>query len=118
VAAGTYTITVTGSHGSNTSSTTITLTVTPAPGFSISFSPTPAALDHGRSGYATVATTNAGALYSAIALTLRGLPSGVTASSSTASIASPGTDSAQLNLTVPATAQTGAYPITVAGRAA
>jgi len=117
-AAGTYPITITGTPASGTAeTTTVNLTITaPVVGsFSISVSPSSGYLLRGRSGYAVVTTTITGSFDSSVALSATGVPSGVTASFSPASIAAPGSGSAHFNLTVARTAKTGTYPITITG---
>ena len=117
-AAGTYPITITGTPASSTAeTTTVNLTITaPVVGsFSISVSPSSGYLLRGRSGYAVVTTTITGSFNSSVALSATGVPSGVTASFSPASIAAPGSGSAHFNLTVARTAKTGTYPITITG---
>jgi kumamolisin len=117
VATGTYTITVSGTYGSTTETATVSLTVTApvAANFTISVSPTSGSLDQGQSGYAVVTTTVVGGFSSAIALSATGVPSGVTASFSPASIAAPGSGTSDFNLTVARNAKTGTYPITITG---
>ncbi len=118
VATGNYTITVSGVSGGTTETTTVSLTVTApvAANFTISVSPTSGSLDQGQSGYAVVTTTVVGGFSSAIALSATGVPSGVTASFSPASIAAPGSGTSDFNLTVTRTAKTGTYPITISGK--
>ncbi len=116
VAAGTYTITVKGAYGSTTSTTTFALTVTAvSASFNISVSPSAGYLLQGQSGYAVVTTTITGSFKSGVTLSATGVPPGVTASFSPASIASPGSGSADFILTVARTAKTGTYPITITG---
>ena len=62
-----------------------------------------------------VTTTVSGCVQLGVALSATGVPSGVTASFSPASIAAPGSGSAHFNLTVARTAKTGTYPITITG---
>jgi hypothetical protein len=83
--------------------------------FNLSVSPTSGYLLQGQSGYATVTTTLSGSFNAAIALSATGVPSGVTASFSPASIAAPGSGTAHFNLTVSKTAPAGTYPITITG---
>ena len=115
VATGTYPITVTGSGGGITHTTTVSLTVT-APGsgsLSVSVSPTSGYLYRGQSGYAVVTTTISGGFNSAVSFSVSGVPSGVNASFSPASIAAPGAGTSHLNLTVHYSAQRGTYPLTI-----
>ena len=113
-ATGTYPITVTGTAGSTVNSTTVNLTVT-APNFTISPSPTSVSAVQGNAGTSTITTAAVNGFSSAITLSASGLPTGVTAGFGTNPIASPGTGTSLLTLTVASTAATGTYPITVTG---
>ena len=115
VAAGTYNITVTGSGGNITHTTTVSLTVT-APGsgsLSVSVSPSSGYLYRGQSGYAVVTTSVSGGFNSAVALSVTGVPSRVTASFSPSSIAAPGGGTSDLNLSVSRYATRGTYSLTI-----
>ena len=111
VPGGTYPLVVTGSGGSLQNSVTLTLTVVP-PGFTLSSSAT-LAVAEANQGTVTVRTTATGGLASAIALSASGLPAGVTASFSPASISGSGTSSAVF--AVSATVPSGSYPLTISG---
>ena len=116
-ATGTSNITVTGTGGGVTQTTTISLTVTaaPTPAFTLSASPTTLSIVQGNSGSSTISTTVSGGFNNAVSLSASGLPTGVTASFSPASIAAPGSGSSTLTLSVASTATPGTSSITVTG---
>jgi kumamolisin len=117
VAAGTSTITVTGTGGGLMHTATISLTVTAAgtPAYTLTASPTAVSVVQGSSGSSTLTTAVSGGFDSAVALSASGLPTGVTAAFSPASIAAPGSGSSKLTLTVASTAAAGTSTITVTG---
>lgn len=88
---------------------------TPTPDFSLGRSPTSLSVKQGTSGTVSVSTSALNGFASAISLSASGLPSGVTASFSPASIASPGTGSSTLTLTASTTATAGTSTITITG---
>ena len=113
--AGTSNVTVTASGGGVTHTTTIALTVNAAaaPGFAISASPASLSVTHGASGVSTISTTVSGGFNSAVSLSASGLPTGVTASFSPASIAAPGGGATTLTLAVDSTAIVGTSTVTI-----
>jgi subtilase family serine protease len=115
-APGTYPITVTGTGGGVTQTTTVTLTVTgPTPNFTIGASPTSITVSRGSSGTSTITTTVSGGFNSAVGLSASGVPSGINASFSPASIAAPGNGTSTLTLTVSSRARRGTRTITITG---
>jgi uncharacterized membrane protein len=112
---GTANITITATGGSVTHTTTIALTVNSAatPDFTVSASPASVSVTQGTSGSSTISTTVSGGFNSAVSLSASGLPAGVTASFSPASIAAPGSGSSTLTLSASSTATTGTANITV-----
>lgn len=116
-AAGTYSITVTGTGGGLSESAKISLTVTAAatPAFTLTASPTAVSVAQGGSGTSTITAAVSGGFGSAIALSVSGVPTGITASFSPASIAAPGSGTSTLTLAVSSTAAAGSYTITVTG---
>jgi len=112
---GTVNVTVTATGGSVTHTTTIALTVNSAatPDFTLSASPASLSITQGTSGSSTVSTTVSGGFNSAVSLSASGLPAGVTASFSPASIAAPGSGSSTLTLSASSTATTGTVNVTV-----
>jgi hypothetical protein len=85
----------------------------PTPDFSLTRSPTSLSVKQGTAGTVSVSTSALNGFASAISLSASGLPAGVTASFSPASIASPGTGSSTLTLTASSTATTGASTVTI-----
>jgi len=75
----------------------------------------PQSIIQGSAGSATVTTAVSGGFNAAVALSVTGLPAGVAASFSPASIAAPGSGSSTLTLTVSAGAVAGSFTVTVTG---
>jgi subtilase family serine protease len=73
-------------------------------------------VSQGQTSTAAVKTTTGG-ISSAVALTASGMPTGVTASFSAATIASPGSGTTTLNIAATSTATPGNYTLTVTGTA-
>jgi hypothetical protein len=88
---------------------------TPTPDFSLTRSPTSLSVKQGTAGTVSVSTSALNGFASAISLSASGLPAGVTASFSPASIASPGTGSSTLTLTASSTATAGTSTVTITG---
>jgi len=107
-AAGTSTVTVTGTSGSLTHTTTIALSVSAAaaPDFALSASPNSLSIADGSSGTSTITVTPQNGFTGTVALTASGLPTGVTASFSTAHV---------LTLSASSTAAAGTSSVTVTG---
>jgi hypothetical protein len=95
-----------------TKTQTISLTVI-VPSFSLTANATSATVTAGSSTAITYSTAVINGFKSAITLSVTGLPTGVTAKFSPASIASPGTGSSTLTLTAVAGKVAGAYALTV-----
>ncbi|HKF20948.1 MAG TPA: alkaline phosphatase family protein, partial [Candidatus Angelobacter sp.] len=112
---GTATVTVTATGGGVTHTAAITLTVTSAatPDFAVSASPSSVSVAQAGSSSSTVSTTVSGGFNAAVSLSASGLPSGVTASFSPASIAAPGSGSSTLTFSASSTATTGTSNVTV-----
>jgi len=85
----------------------------PAPGFSLSASPGSITVKQGASGSSVITSTVYGGFDSAVTLTASGLPTGVTAGFSPASIT--GTGTSTLTLSVATSTVAGNYTITVTG---
>lgn len=84
---GSFVVTITGASGTLTATASISLTVHSAPGFTLTPSPTSLILPPGSNGTVTVCVTDTGGFSGSVALSVSGLPAGVTvtiASSSTA----------------------------------
>jgi len=116
-AAGAYTITITGSGGGlkDTASVSLTVTSSGTPGFSLSASPASLTVAPASSGTSSITAAITGGFNSAIALSASGLPSGVTASFSPASIPAPGSGSSTLTLSASSSTVAGSYTITITG---
>ncbi|HXA85216.1 MAG TPA: alkaline phosphatase family protein [Candidatus Dormibacteraeota bacterium] len=112
---GTSNITVTASGGGVTHTALIALTISPAaaPNFTVSASPASLSVIHGSSGSTTISTSVSGGFNSAVSLSASGLPTGVTASFSPASIAAPGGGNSTLTFNVGSTAISGTSTVTV-----
>jgi hypothetical protein len=85
----------------------------PAPDFSLSTSPASRSVAQGTTGTVSVSTSALNGFASSISLSASGLPSGVTAAFSPASIASPGTGSSTLTFTASTTAAVGTSTVTI-----
>jgi len=110
-ATGTATITITGTSGSLSASATLSLTVNVPPGFTVGASPNSLTLAPGASGSSTIAITDQGGFNGSVALSVSGLPSGVTASFNPSST----TGSSVLTLSASSTATTGTASVTITG---
>jgi hypothetical protein len=120
-ALGTYTLTVTGTGSSASHSTTVSVTVssqTPPPpaDFTLAVSPSSASVAAGSSTSYTVSTTAVNGSTQAIALSVSGLPSGVTGSFSPATVTAGG--SSTLTVSAASTAAAGATTFSVTGTSA
>jgi subtilase family serine protease len=112
-AAGNSTITITGTSGGVSHTATIALTIT-APNFTLTPNATSSTLTAGTPSTLTFTTAAQTGFSAAVALTISGLPKGVTAAFSPASIASPGNGSSTLTFTGAASAVTaGSATVTV-----
>ncbi|HMF90248.1 MAG TPA: hypothetical protein VKL40_06370 [Candidatus Angelobacter sp.] len=86
---------------------------TQTPAFSLSASPTTVSVAQGGTKTTTISTTVSGGFNSAISLSATGLPAGVTAAFSPASIAAPGSGSSTLTFTASSTATIGSSTVTI-----
>jgi len=112
-AAGAAAITVTGTSGSISRSASVNLTVNSlTPDFSLAASPSALTVNRGASGTSTIAIGRVNAFTGSVALTVSGLPTGVTAAFSPASATGA---SSVLTLSASATATTGAATLTITG---
>jgi uncharacterized membrane protein len=107
------TVMITGASGTLSATTPITLTVNaPAvPNFSLSASSTTVALNQGATATDTITVTPSGGFNSSVALSVSGVPAGVTASLNPASTNGTST----LTFTASSTATTGTSSVTVTG---
>ena len=110
---GTYSLTVTGTGSSATHVTTVSLTVT-GNDFTIGASPASVAVARGSSAKTTISLApTGGSSAQTVALSASGLPAGVTAGFSPASVT--GTGASTLTLTASSTATTGTVNVAVTG---
>lgn len=110
---GTYTLTVTGTGGGKTAIATITLTV-PTPSFSLAASASSLTIPTGSSSKLTVSSTPKNGFSSSLALSVTGLPAGVSGTFSPSTLpASSAAVSGTLTITVASTAKAGSYPFTI-----
>jgi hypothetical protein len=84
-----------------------------SPDFALSASPASLSVTQGSSATSTISTSVSNGFNSLVAFSISGLPSGVTASFSPASIAAPGSGSSTLSFTASSTATTGTFNTTV-----
>ncbi len=106
-------VTATGGGVTHTLTVPVTVNATTAPNFALSASPASVTVTQGGSGNTTVSTTLSGGFNSAVALSAAGLPAGVTATFTPASIAAPGSGSSTLTFTASSTAAIGTSTVTV-----
>ncbi len=85
----------------------------PTADFTVGASPASLSVTQGSSGTSAISTTVSGGFNSAVSLSASGLPAGVTASFSPASIAAPGSGSSTLTLSASSTATIGTVNVTV-----
>ena len=88
---------------------------TQTPSFTLAASPNSVSVVKGSSAASTISSTVVDGFDAAVTLSASGLPSGVTASFSPASLAAPGSGSSTLTFTASSTAATGAYTVTITG---
>src|SRR5215813_15641309 len=84
-----------------------------SPDFTLSASPASVSLAQGGTKTSTISTTVANGFNAAVSLSATGLPAGVTASFSPASIAAPGSGSSTLTFTASSTATVGTSTVTI-----
>lgn len=110
---GAATITITGASGTVSHSATISLTVNaPAtPNFTIAASPAAVSINRGATSGSTITITPSGGFTGSVALSVSGLPAGVTAAFSPAST----TGTSALTFTASSTATLGAATVTITG---
>jgi pre-peptidase len=107
----TFTVTAT-STTTHSATASITITATLPPDFSVAVSPTSQAIAQGASGNYTVSTTPLNGSSQSIALSVSGLPSGVTGSFSPATVTAGGSSTLTLVVASTATAATTTFTVT------
>jgi uncharacterized membrane protein len=111
--AGTYSLTLGAVGGGADKTQALSLTITSNATFTLTPSATTASAVPGSSATLTFTTAGGTGFKSAVALAVSGVPSGVAASFSPTSIASPGSGSSTLTLAVGSAAAAGTYTLTV-----
>ncbi len=114
-AAGNYSITITGtgSTGSHTATLTLSVTAATANDFSLSVNPTSASVTAGSGTTATVSTAVTSGSAQTVSLGATGLPTGVTASFSPASVTAG--SSSTLTISTSSSTAAGTYTLTITG---
>ena len=84
-----------------------------APSYAATISPGTVSVPEGSQGTAVISTTVSGGFTNAITPSAVGLPQGVTATFSPATIAAPGAGSSTMTITVPASTPAGSYPFVI-----
>ena len=116
-ATGTYTVTITGTGGGLSRTTSVSLTVAAAPppaNFALSASPGAMSTLQGGTSTTSITSTTSGGFTSAVSLSASGMPAGVTAAFSPASLAS-GSGTSTLTFTAGTSATTGTFTVIVTG---
>ncbi len=113
--AGTYTLTIAGASGSlsHTATVSVTLTAPPPPDFSLSASPSSQTVTAGNSTSFTVSVAAINGFTGTVALGESGMPAGMLASCSPASITTSG--SCTLNVSTTTSTTAGTYSLTITG---
>jgi len=116
-ATGTYTLTITGTSGALSHTTTVDFTVTAgqAAGFSVAVTPAALTVQHGKSGSYAVTITRTGGFAGAVALSVSGQQTGVTATFNPASATG---NTSTLNITAIGKATRDTVTLTITGTAA
>ncbi len=110
--ASTYTVNVVATSGGTSKITPLTLTVQPAPGFTLTL-PSTLTLSAGSSASAQLVVSLVGSFNAAVALRVSGMPAGMTAAFSPASLAAPGSGSSSLNVTTTVATTVNTFTLTV-----
>ncbi len=112
-ATGRANVLVTGSFGASSASAALAVTVQAAPSFTLAAAPASLNVVQGNFGSSTVSVTPINGFTGVVALTVAGLPAGVTGSFSPASASA--TAASKLTLTAAPTAATGTATLTITG---
>jgi subtilase family serine protease len=109
---GTYSLTITAAGGGKTATTTLSVSIV-APTFTLTTGSTSVTVDTGSTAKVAIATTPENGFSSAVALSVSGLPTGVTAAFSPASVGGAAAGASTLTLTAASTAKNGSYTLTI-----
>jgi pseudomonalisin len=112
-ATGSHTISIKASGGGLTATSSLVVTVNPAPSFILSESKASVSVQQGAGGMVNLNVATIGGFNSALALSASGLPAGVTAGFSAASLAAPGSGASVLTLTATTSASPGTHTILI-----
>jgi len=116
VALGSRTVTVMAKGGGLTQTLPLQVTVNPLPGFTMAEDSTSASVLQGGSAVVNLTITGDPAFNSAVAFTATGMPSGVTASFSPATLGAPGSGTSVLTLTASPTATVASRNFTITAK--
>ena len=108
----TYTVNVVATSGGTSRITPLTLTVQPAPGFTLAL-PSTLTLNAGSSSSAQMVVSLVGSYNATVALRVSGMPAGMTAAFSPASLAAPGSGASTLNVTTTVATALNTFALTV-----
>ncbi len=112
--AGVYSVTVSATSSSTKQQMAISVTVAPAPTFTLAHSATSVSVTAGGASKSVTFTTTPNSTFdAAVAFSVTGLPSGVSAVFTPATLAAPGSGSSVLKLTASSRAKAGVYSVTV-----
>jgi len=113
VVASTYTVNIVAASGGMKKTVPLTLVVQPAPGFTLAI-PSALMVTEGSGTSGQVSVSLVGTFNAAVALRVSGMPMGMTATFSPATIAAPGAGSTSLNIAAACTVAPGTYALTIA----
>ncbi len=111
--AGNYTIQVAATGGTVTQNASLNVAITPPPNFTLALTTSSVSVKQGSSITAGVTVSVSGGFNNAVALSATGLPAGVTASFSPATLTAPGSGASALLLSAGSQAAAGSYPIQI-----
>ena len=115
---GNYTVQVTAAAGGVTQNASFTVTVTQPGSFTLKLASGALSVKQGGSGSVQASVSISGAFSAPVAISVAGLPAGVTAAATPGSFPAPGTGSSTLIFSAGSQAVTGVYPLQVSATAA
>jgi uncharacterized membrane protein len=113
--AGTTNLSLTAAGSGFTQTITVPVTLTAPPAFALTPAQTTLTLKAGSTGQISLSSQLSGAFNAAISLTCTGLPTGVTASFSKASLAAPGSGTSVVTFTATSATAAGTYKVNAVG---
>jgi len=111
--AGSYTIQVTANGGTVTQNASLNVTIAPPARFTLGLSASSVSVKQGSSVTAGVTVSASAGFNNAVAFSATGIPAGVTASFTPASLAAPGSGASTLLVSASSQAAAGSYPIQI-----